>query len=41
MIPTVDKDGSFLSWAYIAYDEMTWSIIINNLESNSFKSAPE
>ena len=35
IILTVDKDGSFLLSAYLAYVEMTWSMLINNVGSDS------
>ena len=41
IIPEVDKKGSFSSWAYIAYDKLAWSILINNLGSNNFKPITE
>ena len=31
IIPTVDKDGSFNTWAHIANNEIIWSLLINNL----------
>ena len=41
IIPEVDNTGSFSSWAYIAHDRLTWSMLINNLESNNFKPTPD
>ena len=31
IIPSVDKNGAFKTWAHIARDELLWSILVNNL----------
>ena len=31
IIPSVDKNGAFKTWAHIARDEFLWSILVNNL----------
>ena len=31
IIPTIDKSGSFHTWAHIANNELFWSILINNI----------
>ena len=41
IIPSVDKNNSFNSWAYIAYDELTWVLLINNLRLDSFTTTSE
>ena len=41
IILTIDKDDSFLSSAYLVYVEMTWSMLINTVGSDSFKIIPE
>ena len=34
IIPTVDKNGSFHTWAHVAKYELVWSILINNIGLN-------
>ena len=31
IIPSIDKYGSFKTWARIANNELLWSILVNNL----------
>jgi len=31
IIPTVDDDGDFNSWAHVALEKLTWSMLVNNL----------
>ena len=33
-IPSIDKLGSFYTWAHTAYSKLTWALLINNLGSN-------
>ena len=31
LIPTVDDDGDFNSWAHLALKKLTWSMLVNSL----------
>ena len=31
IIPTVDDDGDFNSWAHVALEKLTWSMLVNSL----------
>ena len=35
IIPTVDDDGDFNSWAHVALEKLTWSMLVNSLGYNN------
>ena len=37
MISVIDDQGSLNTWGHIAYDELIWSKLINNLDDQDFE----
>ena len=38
MISVIDDQGSLNTWGHIAYDELIWSQLVNNLDNKDFEN---